>query len=260
MISWNGRSVGRPMILLGKNRDCRQQGFTLIELLVAVGVLIVLMAVAIVGYSRFFGVADAEASAAELEDIQQAMHAMMAGNGISTVNPQPIPTNDFLALPTGAGSEFLNPNFLRVGRASGFTKCWYAWDVHGVVKQADCASGGRADKPDGDNGDNGGNEGGEDDGADLVSLQGLRKQWEEIKSDGLGDGSLNPGQTILFDSKLQEAQTALDEGDTLAAMHSLRTFINHVNAFVNSGTLSPEQGQELIQAGSQAIILLGNQS
>ena len=245
------------MILLGKNRGCRQQGFTLIELLVVGAILMVLMAVALVGYSRLFGVADAEASAAELEDVQQAMHAMMAGNGIGAVNPQPLPTNDLFALPTGAGAEFLTPEFLRNGRTSGFTKCWYTWDVHGVVKQADCASGGRADKPDRDNGDDGG---GQDGGNDLVSLQGLRMQWEEIKNDGLGDGSLNPGQTNLFDSKLQEAQMALDEGDTVAAMHSLRAFINHVNAFVNSGTLSPEQGQELIHAGSQAIILLGNQS
>ena len=43
-------------------------------------------------------------------------------------------------------------------------------------------------------------------------------------------------------------------------MHALRTFINHVNAFINSGALTEEQGQELMQAGSQAIILLGNQS
>ena len=106
------------MILPGKNRGCRQQGFTLIELLVVGAILMVLMAVALVGYSRLFGVADAEASAAELEDVQQAMHAMMAGNGIGAVNPQPLPTNDLFALPTGAGAEFLTPEFLRIGRRS----------------------------------------------------------------------------------------------------------------------------------------------
>ena len=251
------------MILLGKNRGCRQQGFTLIELLVAGAVLIVLTAVAVVGYSRFFGAADVEASAAELEDIQTAMHVMMVDNGISAVDPQSVPTNDFLELPTGTGSEFLNPKFLRIGRTAGFTKCWYTWGVQGIIKQADCASGGRAGENDGDNGDDGGGPNGgngQDGGADLVNLQGLREQWGEIRSERLGDGSLNQGQTILFDSKLEEAKTALDQGDNVAAMHALQTFINHVNAFINSGALTEEQGLPLIEAGSQAIILLGNQS
>ncbi len=245
---------------LGKSRGHQQQGFTLIELLVAGSVLIVLMAVAIVGYSRFFGVADAEAGTAELEDIQTAMHAMMAANRIGEVDPRTTPTNNFAELPTGTGSEFLAPEFLRVGRASSFTKCWYIWDLHGAVKQADCASSGRAGKNDGDDGDDGGSQDGgdgQDGGVDLVDL---RDHWEEIKSEGIRDGSLNEGQTNLFDDKLEAAETALDEGDTDGAMHALQTFINHVNAFINSGELTEEQGQPLIEAGSQAIIKLANQS
>ena len=226
------------MKLLGEIRGSQEQGFTFIELLVAGAVLIVLVAVAVVGYSRFFGMADAEAGAAELKDVQTAMHAMMAANRIGSVEPRTIPTDDFFELPKGAGSEFLAPEFLWVGRASSFAKCGYTWDVHGVVKQADCASGGQVG------------------GADLVNLRELRGHWEEIKKGEV----LNQGQTNLFDSKLKAAQTALDKGDIAGAMHVLQTFINHVNAFINSGQLTEEQGQPLIQVGSQAIIRLGNQS
>ena len=90
-----------------------QKGFTLIELLVVIAILAVLGAVAIPAYSRFFSSGEAEANAAELSLLQDAMDAMLADNRINTVVPQPDPTSDFSVFPAGDGTEFLFPAFLR---------------------------------------------------------------------------------------------------------------------------------------------------
>ena len=119
-----------------------QRGFTLIELLIVIGILATLAAIAIPMYSRFFGQGEEEANLTELSNIQAAMDAMLAQNGLRTVAELKLPgTNDFSAQPTGEGEfepEFLYPTFLRFGNAANPTKCLYTWDTSGKLKQSSC--------------------------------------------------------------------------------------------------------------------------
>ena len=119
-----------------------QRGFTLIELLIVIGILASLAAVAIPVYARFFGQGDEEANQAELSNIQAAMDAMLAQNGLKKVAALGEPgTRDFSALPTAEGEftpEFLYPTFLRFGNADNPTKCFYSWEINGKLKQETC--------------------------------------------------------------------------------------------------------------------------
>ncbi len=119
-----------------------QRGFTLIELLIVIGILATLAAVAIPIYSRFFGQGDEEANLTELSNVQAAMDAMLAQNGLKFVAVLDAPgTNDFSAQPTGADEfqpEFLYPAFLRFGNADNPTKCLYTWDNIGKLTQVSC--------------------------------------------------------------------------------------------------------------------------
>ncbi len=116
-----------------------QKGFTLIELLIVIGILATLAAVAIPIYARFFGQGEEEANLTELSNVQAAMDAMLAHNGLKTVAALPLPgTRDFSALPTGGffTPEPLYPGFLRFGNADNPTKCLYAWDTIGKLEQS----------------------------------------------------------------------------------------------------------------------------
>jgi prepilin-type N-terminal cleavage/methylation domain-containing protein len=113
-----------------------QKGFTLIELLVVVGILGVLAGVAIPAYGRFFGSGQTEANQTELGNVQASMDAMMAANQITAVDAVLIgaAVGDFSAQPTGAGTEFLYPDFLRLAA----TRCDYYWSATGEVAQTAC--------------------------------------------------------------------------------------------------------------------------
>ena len=119
-----------------------QKGFTLIELLIVIGILAALAAVAIPTYARFFGQGEVEANQTELSNIQAAMDAMLAQNGLKLVAVLDAPgTNDFSAQPTGADKfepEFLYPTFLRFGNADNPTKCFYSWNDIGKLTQESC--------------------------------------------------------------------------------------------------------------------------
>ncbi|MCH7621194.1 MAG: type II secretion system protein [Chloroflexi bacterium] len=119
-----------------------QKGFTLIELLIVIGILAALAAVAIPTYARFFGQGEVEANQTELSNIQAAMDAMLAQNGLKFVAVLDAPgTNDFSAQPTGADEfepEFLYPTFLRFGNADNPTKCFYSWNDIGKLTQESC--------------------------------------------------------------------------------------------------------------------------
>ena len=121
-----------------------QRGFTLIELLIVIGILATLAAIAIPIYSRFFGQGEEEANLTELSNIQAAMDAMLAQNGLRTVKALGEPgTRDFSALPLpteegGFTPEFLYPTFLRFGNADNPTKCFYSWIGNGKLTQVSC--------------------------------------------------------------------------------------------------------------------------
>ncbi len=118
-----------------------QKGFTLIELLVVIGILASLAAVAIPTYARFFGQGEEEANQTELSNIQAAMDAMLAQNGLREVAVLGAPgTQDFSALPKGTTyqPEFLYPTFLRFGNAENPTKCLYTWNNIGKLTQESC--------------------------------------------------------------------------------------------------------------------------
>jgi len=119
-----------------------QRGFTLIELLIVIGILATLAAVAIPTYARFFGQGEEEANLTELSNIQAAMDAMLAQNGLKFVAVLDAPgTNDFSAQPTAEGEfepEFLYPTFLRFGNADNPTKCLYSWNNIGKLTQESC--------------------------------------------------------------------------------------------------------------------------
>ena len=114
-----------------------QKGFTLIELLIVIGILATLAAVAI------FGQGEEEANQTELSNIQAAMDAMLAQNGLKYVEERLAPgTDDFSALPTGGAltlPEPLYPEFLRFGNADNPTKCLYTWDTSGQLEQSSCS-------------------------------------------------------------------------------------------------------------------------
>ena len=118
----------------------KQTGFTLIELLVIIGILAILAAIAIPSYSRFFGHGEEEANLTELSNIQAAMDAMLAQNGLKLVDAETIGTRDFSALPEGIETltlpEPLYPEFLRFGYAEKPTKCLYTWDTSGQLQQS----------------------------------------------------------------------------------------------------------------------------
>ena len=117
-----------------------QRGFTLIELLVVIGILASLAAVAIPTYARFFGQGEEEVNLTELSNIQAAMDAMLAQNGLKEIAVLVPPgTNDFSARPTAESlppPEPLYPAFLRFGDAANPTKCSYTWDPSGKLEQS----------------------------------------------------------------------------------------------------------------------------
>jgi probable HAF family extracellular repeat protein len=67
------------------------------------------------------------------------------------------------------------------------------------------------------------------------------------------DGTLNHGQCQSLLAKLNAVSAQLAKGNENAAANVLGAFINHVRAFVQSGVLSSEAGQPLIDAAQSAI-------
>jgi len=66
-------------------------------------------------------------------------------------------------------------------------------------------------------------------------------------------GVLNRGQGNALISKLENILAKIDRGQIRAAINQLEAFINQVEALVSGGTLTTEQGAELIAAANDIM-------
>ena len=70
-------------------------------------------------------------------------------------------------------------------------------------------------------------------------------------------GTLTKEQRDGLIAKLNAALSSLARGNIRAACNQLQAFINQVNAFINDGTLTPAEGQELIDSANAIRTDLG---
>jgi len=66
--------------------------------------------------------------------------------------------------------------------------------------------------------------------------------------DMISEDKLNDGQAISLIQKLESAIKKLEDGKDNSAFRMLQSFINHIEAFINSGVLTLEEGQPLIDS------------
>jgi hypothetical protein len=80
----------------------------------------------------------------------------------------------------------------------------------------------------------------------------IRSLIDEVEAlvDG---GSLNGGQANALIVKMENAIKNLDKDKANTALNNLNAFMNQVQAYINGGVLTPEEGQSLIDA-AEAII------
>jgi hypothetical protein len=70
------------------------------------------------------------------------------------------------------------------------------------------------------------------------------------------DGILGNGEANALTSKLEAAQHQLDKANVKATANVLGAFINQVEAMVNSGRLTAEEAQPLLDSANDAIELI----
>jgi len=67
------------------------------------------------------------------------------------------------------------------------------------------------------------------------------------------EGVLNRGRANSLKAKLRAAQKSAAKGKFTPAANQINAFINHVEAFVAAGVLSPEEGQLLISIAEEIL-------
>jgi len=98
-------------------------------------------------------------------------------------------------------------------------------------------------------------------GSDTVVVQ-VRSVEDSIQGliaavQGLVDGlRLNQGQGNSFISKLEAALKQLQNGNVTPAINQLEAFVNEMTSYVQSGKLTPEEGQPLIDIANHIIAAL----
>ena len=68
--------------------------------------------------------------------------------------------------------------------------------------------------------------------------------------------TINDGQANALLSKLQNAINKIESNQINGAIGSLKAFINQITVFINSGKISPEVGNPLIEAVNNIIYTL----
>jgi probable HAF family extracellular repeat protein len=89
----------------------------------------------------------------------------------------------------------------------------------------------------------------------LAPREGIAGLIEQVQA--LVPGSLNRGQGNALTAKLEAAIRQLDRGNIATAINQLESFLNQVNALIRSGSLSPTEGQSLLDAANAILIALG---
>jgi len=89
-------------------------------------------------------------------------------------------------------------------------------------------------------------------GADKTPLDAIDEVIAKVET-LVNDGVINNGNGNALILKLENAANKIDNGNTNAAANQLNAFINQINDFVDSGKLTSQQGQDLVDA-IQAII------
>jgi hypothetical protein len=84
----------------------------------------------------------------------------------------------------------------------------------------------------------------------VLTPQSATEQLANSVNNLMSEGVLNQGRANALTSKLQAAISSLNSGNTTAACNQLSAFINQTQAFIDSGKLTPPQGQPLINSAN----------